>query len=78
MESDGHEIGRRNCLNKTAYGSRAQARRMRRRLKGEGVTELRVYSCPHCGAWHLTKQEEKYDRRGHLPDLNRVILGDAK
>lgn len=25
----------------------------------EGHTEERAYSCPYCGGWHLTSEEQK-------------------
>lgn len=45
------------CGRKTRYGNRANAMRVARRRMAMGVPYLRVYHCPYCGGWHLTKRE---------------------
>lgn len=47
------------CVRKQVYKSESHALVVASlRLRDEyGPTQLRVYKCPDCGKWHLTKRE---------------------
>jgi hypothetical protein len=49
---------------KTAYSSRAKARKAARLLRGGSQPEMTgkalwPYECPKCGAWHLSKMRRE-------------------
>ena len=46
----------RECLSKNKYSSRRYANRVRRDIEPKRGVKLRVYHCPHCGGYHLTKK----------------------
>lgn len=49
--------GQRDCQRKNAHRTEAKALRAAARLAGRArVRHLRVYRCPHCACWHLTKR----------------------
>lgn len=52
----------RSCSWKMRFGSacRAKAAINRMREQGQGGDRLAVYSCPHCGGWHVGNN--KYER----------------
>ena len=45
------------CDGKKPYHSPEDAARAARGRAREGVTYLRVYACPECGAFHLTSKK---------------------
>jgi hypothetical protein len=45
------------CGRKVRYRNKATAMRVAKKRIADGVPYLRVYYCPHCGGWHLTKKE---------------------
>lgn len=45
-----------HCESKRAYHTPEAAARAARGRAREGVTYLRVYACPECGAFHLTSK----------------------
>jgi hypothetical protein len=47
------------CERKKAYTTIGEAMRATRGRERDGVQGLSVYSCPHCGAFHLTKVPRK-------------------
>lgn len=74
-----------HCESKRAYHTPEAAARAARGRAREGVTYLRVYACPECGAFHLTsKRPDEVERlsglgagrRGEIqalgPSLSRV------
>lgn len=53
---DTKEILYRACIGKKGYKSPEHAGQGASRVKASGSTdELRIYSCPFCGCYHLTK-----------------------
>ena len=47
----------RNCQRKIRHHSEAKALRAASRVAGKArVRHLRVYRCPHCQGWHLTRK----------------------
>ena len=45
------------CRRKTRYRNKTTALRVARKRMAMGVPYLRVYHCPYCNGWHLTKLE---------------------
>lgn len=43
------------CSDKRRYASRNAAKKVRNHREKD-VSHLRVYQCPRCYGWHLTKQ----------------------
>jgi hypothetical protein len=43
------------CLRKLSYASHGDADRVRRKRQAMVTERLRIYGCPDCGLWHLTK-----------------------
>lgn len=47
-----------DCLKKKGYHTREEAVTVAAKaITRSNSTLLRVYHCPHCGSWHLTKQQ---------------------
>lgn len=46
----------RMCFSKKRYSTEAYANRVAREAKAVRGVDLRVYKCPHCLWWHLTKK----------------------
>lgn len=49
------------CGRKRRYRSPEHARHMQRNASQHRGTQLRVYLCPSCDGWHLTKRLEWKD-----------------
>jgi hypothetical protein len=49
------------CLTKMRYYSRIDAKISATRCAERRGGTLRVYQCPWCFGWHLTKREEKHE-----------------
>ena len=47
---------RSECLKKCRYDKRSLAYEVKARAEAERYRPLRVYWCPHCFGWHLTKR----------------------
>lgn len=47
------------CGEKVVYSKR-QAERMKARVGRQIDKSMRIYECPKCFGWHLTKKEGKY------------------
>ena len=43
---------------KKCYPSNHIARKMARQASKRSGDKLRVYNCPHCGHWHMTKTKK--------------------
>jgi hypothetical protein len=43
------------CTTKRAYRTEQHARGVAREARRKRGVELRVYQCPACGEWHITK-----------------------
>ncbi len=52
------ELHFKNCVNKVKYKTEAHAWRMKNIQEKKNSISLKVYSCPCCKGWHLTKQAE--------------------
>jgi len=48
----------RQCLKKARYRSEHEARLFANRGENKRGVRLRVYECPICGGWHITKRTE--------------------
>ncbi len=46
---------RRACLSKAGYWTLTQAKDVAQRREFAGAPKLRVYHCPHCLRYHLSK-----------------------
>lgn len=44
-----------NCNGKNVYDSEKEAKKARSRVYKQRSVKLRVYQCPDCHKWHLTK-----------------------
>jgi hypothetical protein len=49
------------CTTKRAYYSAKLAKRVAFEARQKRGTELRVYACPACGQWHITKAPLRED-----------------
>jgi hypothetical protein len=52
--------GYSQCLKKQPYSSLRHAERIVARIQVERNTTLRVYLCPLCQMYHLTKKEDRH------------------
>lgn len=68
------DTARRMCFSKRAYGDPVTATRVAAAATAERGTPLRVYACPCCGAFHLTKAPAP---AGAWPEGTRVTLAVA-
>ena len=62
-------MNRRGCKKKIRYRSEAAARgAVKHRRRFQPDIELRVYDCPICQGWHLTKQPriQTTNKRGEV------------
>jgi predicted adenine nucleotide alpha hydrolase (AANH) superfamily ATPase len=64
----------RTCTGKVRYRSGNDAGRAKRRLS----EDMKVYRCPYCHCWHLTKRQRpapkvKHRRRGVVRNPERGI-----
>lgn len=53
----GEALSRRNCRRKARYKSENRARIVGMWSAAKEEATLYPYLCPHCGGWHLTRQE---------------------
>lgn len=58
-EARSRQAKRSQCTGKTRYRDHAEATRIRQRREREAGHGLRVYDCPFCQGFHLTKQAER-------------------
>ena len=56
MTRNRHRNRLARCQGKVSYPSQRAANRTLQRCSQERGTSLRVYECPICDGWHLTKQ----------------------
>lgn len=56
------------CNGKMRYFEKKSAVTAKNARWEQSHVELRIYQCPDCGDWHLTKQlrREKYDMHTHF------------
>lgn len=48
---------RGECLRKKRYRTEGRAKKVKKWSEAEHGVKLRVYYCPHCFGYHLTKEE---------------------
>jgi hypothetical protein len=50
---------------KKSFSTKTQIKKHRREYELKYKKYFRIYLCEHCGNWHLTTAETKYDRHTH-------------
>jgi predicted RNA-binding Zn-ribbon protein involved in translation (DUF1610 family) len=53
----GEALSRRNCRKKSRYKTENRARIVGMISAAKESATLYPYECPHCGQWHLTRQQ---------------------
>jgi hypothetical protein len=49
-----------DCASKRRYESPQEAQKNSKAARRKRDARLRVYRCPHCAGWHLTKKLDEY------------------
>lgn len=47
------------CFSKRGYPTEKDARRAKLKREAKGAPSLRVYACPICGQFHITKEAQR-------------------